>query len=315
MPKRGACDPSCVQRQTLRGATSALPVSLLAALMTASSVRAQHAETVLFGEPNAAGLALPAERTAVHPISAPYYNEDAFVTSDLRLWYVNHQFPGNSLLAGADASVYALQIRAALTESLQLVAYKDGYVDISDPVDESGMNDLAAGLKWAFLQDWERDMHAAVGIGYELATGDEEVLQDDEEVRAWVSYNNGLDRWHFGANVNFTWAVGDEDALGDSDRLSWHLHADYFVNPVFSPVIEVNGYSTLSEGDNQPLPFSGVDVANLGGGDGEDVVTGVVGAEFRPADGFGLRVGYESPLTDNEDLFGYRWTLSAVWGF
>lgn len=180
---------------------------------------------------------------------------------------MNHQFPENSALGGADASVYALQIRAALTESLQFVAYKDGFIDISDPVDESCLNDLGAGLKWAFLQDCERDMHAAVGAGYELAIGDEEVLQEDEEARLWFSFNKGVDRWHFGANVNFTWALGDEDALGDSDRLSWHLHADYFVNPSFSPVVEVNGYSTLNEGDNRPLPFNGVDVANLGGGD------------------------------------------------
>jgi hypothetical protein len=315
MTNRGASSNSREARRAQRDVALVLPVSFMVTLLTTGSVQAQHAQTVLMGDPNEAGLALPAERTAVHPISAPYYNEDAFVTTDLRFWYVNHQFPGNSLLAGADASVYALQIRAALTESLQLVAYKDGYVDISDPVDESGMNDLAAGLKWAFLQNWERDMHAALGAGYEFATGDEEVLQDDEEARLWASFNKGFNRWHFGANANFTWAVGDEDVLGDSDRLSWHLHADYFLTQSFSPVVEVNGYSTLSEGGNTPLPFNGVDVANLGGGDGEDVVTGVIGAEFRPADGFGLRLGYESPLTDNEDLFGYRWTFSAIWGF
>lgn len=81
---RGASDHSGVQRPILRGATRALPSTLLAALLTSSSVVTQHAETVLFGEPSEAGLALPAERTAVHPISAPYYNEDAFVTTDLR---------------------------------------------------------------------------------------------------------------------------------------------------------------------------------------------------------------------------------------
>ncbi len=73
-------------------------------------------------------------------------------------------------------------------------------------------------------------------------------------------------------------------------------------NPSFSPVVEVNGDSTLSEGDNMPLPFNGVDIANLRGG--EDVVIAVFGAEHRSADGFGVRVGYESPLTDNEDLSG-----------
>ncbi len=212
--------------QGARFAAFALPV-----LALAGRADAQHAETVLFGEPNAAGLALPAERTAVHPLTAPYYNEDAFVTSDLRFWYVNHQFPGNSILDGGDATVYALQIRAALTESVQFVAYKDGFVDFNTtPIEESGMNDLAAGIKWAFLQDWETDMHAAVGVGYELGIGDEDVLQDDDEVRVWASYNNGMDRWHFGANANLTFPVGSEDALGDSERLSWHLHGDYYLN-------------------------------------------------------------------------------------
>jgi len=289
--------------------------SLAAAVLTGSAA-AQHAETVLFGEPDLAGLELPNERRAVHPVTAPYYNEDAFITTDLRFWYVNHQFPGNSVIGGGDAQVYAVQIRAALTDSVQFVAYKDGYVDFdSGAVEDTGMNDLAAGIKWAFLQDWETDTHAAVGVGYELGIGDKEVLQDDEEFRFWASYNQGYDRWHLGANVNLTFPTGSEDALGDSDRLSWHLHADYRYSEAFSPVFEVNGYHTLSEGNNRPLPFNGVDVANLGGGDGEDVVTGAVGAEVRPAEDIGVRLAYESPLTDNEDLFGYRWTFSMIWSF
>ncbi len=229
---------------------------------------------------------------------------------------MNHQFPGNSPIDGGDATVYAVQIRAALTESLQLVAYNDGFVDLdSGLLDDTGMNDLAAGLKWSFLQNWETDTHAAVGVGYELGIGDEEVLQDDDEVRVWGSFNKGFDRWHLGANVNYTTPVGSEDALGDSDRLSWHLHADYYVNPVFSPVVELNGYYTLSEGDNVAVPFSGVDIANLGGGEDEDVITAGVGFELRTEDLGAFRLAYESPLTDNEDLFGYRWTASIVFGF
>lgn len=311
-PHRDVQGPRAAVRSIALRATSTAALLLLAA----ATAHAQHGTTVLFGEGSAAGLELPAERRAVHPISAPYFHEDSFVTSDLRAWYVNHQFPGNSPIGGGSADVYALQIRAALTESLQLVAYKDGYVDISSgAVDDSGMNDLAAGLKWAFLQDWERDLHAALGVGYELGTGDEEVLQEDEEARVWASLNKGFERLHLGATVNGLFAMGSEDALGDSDRLTWHLHADWYAHPAFSPVVEFNGYHTLSEGDNTPLPFSGVDVANLGGGEGEDVVTAALGVEVRPGAGLGLRAAYESPLTDNEDLFGYRWTASLVWGF
>jgi len=285
-------------------------------IATAATASAQHTSSVLFGEGAAAGLSLPAERRAVHPITAPYYNEDAFITTDLRAWFVNHQFPGNSPIGGGDADVYALQIRAALTERLQFVAYKDGYVDFdSGAVEDTGWNDVAAGLKWAFLQNWESDLHAAVGVGFEFGVGDEEVLQSDEEVRVWASVNKGFGRFHVGANVNALMAAGSEDALGDSDRLTWHLHADWFATETVSPVVEINGYHTLSDGDNAPLPFSGVDVANLGGGEGEDVITAALGGEFRPAEGFGLRAAYESPLTDNEDLYGYRWTVSVVWSF
>lgn len=290
--------------------------SILASLALTPCVTAQHAETVLFGEPSFEGLELTPERTAVHPITAPYYNEDAFVTSDLRFWYVHHSFPQGSVIGGGNARVAALQVRAALTENVQFVAYKDGYVDFdSGAVSDSGLNDIAAGIKWAFLQDWETDTHAAVGVGYEVGTGDEEVLQDDEEIRLWGSYNQGMDLWHFGLNVNYTAGIGSEDALGDSDRLSWHLHADYYFNKQFSPVVEINGYHTLSEGDNTPLPFSGLDVANLGGGDGEDAISIGLGGEYRPADGVGIRAAWEGPLTDNEDLWGERVTVSVIWSF
>lgn len=295
-----------------RGARrAALALSAASALAGISS--AQHTETVFFGEASEAGLAVPAERQAVHPLTGPYFHEDSFVTTDVRAWYVRHNF-GTSL--PGHASVIALQARAALTESVQLVAYKDGLLDINaGGIDESGLNDVAAGIKWAFLQDWENDTHAAVGVGYEIGIGDEDVLQDDDEVRIWGSFNKGIDRFHFGGTVNFFFPVGSEDALGDSDRMSIHLHGDYYVNEMFSPVVELNGYFTNSDGDNAPLPFSGVDVANLGGGDGEDVITAGYGFEVRPADGIALRAAHESPLTDNEDLFGHRWTLSAIWSF
>ncbi|MEM9916071.1 MAG: hypothetical protein AAF911_14040 [Planctomycetota bacterium] len=276
----------------------------------------QHANLVLFGEANPDAAAVPASRQAVHPITAPYYHEDSFVTTDVRAWFLYHDFPKSSAIDGGSAKVYALQLRAALTDSLQFVAYKDGYTEFDTGlVDDDGWNDVAAGLKWAFLQDFTTDTHAAVGVGYELGIGDDEALQEDDEVRLWASFNKGFEELHLGGTVNVLLPVGSEDPLGDSDRLTWHLHADYWLCSWFSGVAEINGYVTLNDGDNAPLPFSGVDVANLGGGEDEDVITFAPGFELRPADNVGLRVAYEFPLTDNEDLFGYRWTISAVLSF
>lgn len=47
-----------------------------------------------------------------------------------------------------------------------------------------------------------------------------------------------------------------------------HLHADYYLNEWFSPVIEVNGYFVTDEGPGA-VPFSGVDAVSVSGGEGE----------------------------------------------
>jgi hypothetical protein len=291
---------------------------LLASVLffTALPLTAQQADFVLFGDHPAERVSLDEHREAVHPISAPYYHEDSFVTSDLRAVYVYHDFPKSSAIDGGNAQVYAAQVRLALTDRLQLVAYKDGWVDLdSGLVSDEGWNDLAAGLKYKFLEDWDRDLHAAVGLGYEIGLGDDEVLQKDDELRLWASANQGFEALHLGGTVNLLIPTGSEDALGDSTRLIWHLHADLWTCPWFSPVVELNGYHTLDEGDNTPLPFSGVDVANLGGGQSEDVITAAFGGEVRVIDDLALRFAYETPLTKNDDLYGYRWTISAVFSF
>lgn len=280
----------------------------------AGQARAQHADFVLFTDPDPAAAAQPAEQQFVHPITSPYFHENSFITSDVRAWYIYHQFPDTVL--GGDVHVAAAQIRLALTDRLQLVAYKDGYAWFDDTVVGSdGWMDIAAGLKYNFYRDVESQLNFSAGVGYEFDLGHTRVLQDDQEMRLWVSGDKGFDELHLGFTFNYFIPTDGEDAFGDSDRLSWHLHADYYVTEWFSPVIELNGYHTINNGDTAPLGFTGVDVANLGGGQGQDVVTMGIGGELRVLNGVAIRAAYEFPLTDNTDLFGDRLTLSLVYGF
>jgi hypothetical protein len=288
--------------------------TVLATLAAASCVSAQSANFTLFGEANPEGRALPEERRAVAPISAPYFHEDSFITTDVRGWFAYHSFPEASVLGGGSGRDYAVELRLALTDRLQLVANKDGYLDIdSGLVKESGWNDVAAGLKYALIQDYKNDFHVAVGLGYQFAIGDPSVLQNDQEARGWVSVNKGFDKLHLGATLNYLKHTGNEDALGSSDRITYHLHADYWVNKWFSPVVEFNGYHSVNNGDNTPLPFSGADLANLGGG--ADLVTFAPGFEIRPTEDLGIRAAYETDLTTGDSIFGYRWTFSVVYHF
>jgi hypothetical protein len=267
---------------------------------------------VLFGE---SAEVIKPEHKVVRPLTAPYFHEDSFITTDLRAWYLQHDFGSDTV--GGDLTVAALQVRVALTERLQFVAYKDGYSNFDNAAvvgGADGLNDIGAGLKWAFLQDWERQLHGALGIGYELGLGDDEVLQKTDELRVWV--NKGFDRLHLGATVNYIVANdNDANALGNADLMTAHLHTDYYVNQWLSPVLEINGYFVQDDGA-VALPFSGVDAVSIGGGANEDVVTGALGLELRPLEAnLGMRVAYETQLTDNVSLFGHRWTLSAVYEF
>lgn len=282
-------------------------------LSLSSMAMAQHANFVLFGS-DKPGKDAPKEHNFVAPVSCPYYHEDSFVTTDVRAWFAYHDLPSGGLLDGGTAKVYAAQIRVALTDQLQLVAYKDGWMDIdSGAVDDSGNNDIAAGLKWNFVQDWENQFHAAVGVGYELPLGDPSVLQNDDEIRVWASVNKGYDKLHLGATLNGIFKVGGQDALGDQNRIIANLHADYYMCEWFSPVVEVNAVIPWDRG-TRALPFSGSDVFNLGGGD--TVITGALGFEARPIDKLGIRAAYELPIDrPHNDLWGSRLTISVIYSF
>ena len=309
LPKRRALSPL----PTVPAVPAAM--GLICLSLSCADVSAQHADFVLFGEPSARASDVPAEQLHVHPLTSPYFHEDSFVTTDVRVWFIYHDFPKSSAIGGGSAKIYAVQARVALTDRLQLVAYKDGYTDWdAGIVKDEGANDIAAGLKWNFIQDWDNQFHAAIGAGYELSTGDSDTLHDDDQWRFWASANKGLDRLHLGGTFNVFLSDDQNQGLGNSDTISWHAHADYRLCDVFSPVVELNGYHTLDEGA-APLPFSGLDVVNLGGGKSEDVVTVGIGGEVRALDGVAMRAAYETPLTDNDDLFGYRWTMSLVLSF
>lgn len=286
-------------------------------LALAAAARAQQSKFVLFGEANPDAATAPLESRFVHPLTGPYFHEDSFITSDLRTWFLYHKVDGNNPLGGGHAIVAAAQIRLAITNWLQLVAYKDGYLWMATPgLDDSGANDIAAGLKFAVIQDYKTNLHLSLGAGYQFPWGDARVLQNDGEVRLWGSVDKGWGAFHVGGTLNYFIHTSPTNGdLGNSDHLSWHLHADYRVCDGFSPVLEFNGYHNLTS-TTSPLPFHGADVGNFGTGLGDPVITAGLGVEFRPVENFALRGAIEVPLTSaSQGLYQYRLTFSAVLSF
>ncbi|MGB8166666.1 MAG: hypothetical protein WCF18_04195 [Chthoniobacteraceae bacterium] len=288
-----------------------LPLAVATATLFASLAGALAGQAVE-GKKEVTPVVPISEDIVVHPITDPYWAEDSFNGNDVRLVYAHHNFLSD-VLGGGRAHVYAAQLRLKITDWLQFVAYKDGYMDVETAgYNNEGWNDIAAGLKFIFLRNDNLHLYSAVGVGYEFASGDDQVFQDDDGFRFWWSINKGFDKLHLGATVNYFVATENgNDKLGDSDQLTWHLHADYELCKYFSPVIEVNGYHVTDQGI-PVTPFSGSDVLNLGGNKNENTITGAVGIEVRPCNYVALRGAYETQLNDDHDLFGHRWTFSAV---
>lgn len=286
-----------------------------ALLGVAGSAGAQHAKFVLFGDPDPAFAEQPKEQTFVHPCTAPYFNENSFITTDLRLWYVYQKFDGDAPLGDGHAQVAAAEVRVALTDRLQLVAYKDGYMWIdSDNLEEDGWNDVAAGLKWNFYRDVPGQFHMAVGAGYQFPWGDADVLQNDSELRFWYSIDKGFDRLHFGATLNALLGVDEDDRWGQSDRLHWDLRADYRLTDWFSPVVELNATHSLDDRD-ATLPFQGGDVGNFGRGEDDPIFTAGAGGELRPFESVFFRAMWETQVNQEDNLYDWRVTLSVVIAF
>lgn len=251
----------------------------------------------------------------VHPITAPNISEDPFITTDVRGTYIYHSFPRNRFFDGQAARVYDFQGRYAVTPNLQLFVNKLGAADIHVTGSEDhGITDLGLGFKYAVLKDWETHQHVSIGASFEFGISDEENFYDDDEARLFATFARRVGEVNVSGSANLRFGVGAEDPQGDSDNLSLHLHADYPFSDTISPVVELNYYDTLSNGENV-TPYSGVDLGNFGGNEDEDVLTYGIGGEARLIDDVVMRAAYEAPLTDNEDLFGYRWTVSAIWRF
>jgi len=292
---------------------------------TVLPAQAQQAGFVLF--PNAPQLSLfpdlaaksatplPGDQIFVHPITDPYFHEDSFVSTDLRPAYIYHGFSDHSILDGGEANLVAAQVRVALTDQLQLVAYKDGFMTLHPGLFHAdGWNDIAAGLKWEFLQDATDQLYAAFGVGYQFPWGESKVLQNKEELRLWGSIDKGFNKLHLGATFNYFIATGEQGLYGAGDSLSGDVHADYRICDWFSPVVEGNVYHVTSS-RHPVLPIQGADVTDLGDGSSDDVWTVGVGFEVRPCNSLAIRAAYEKNVSHPSDIFDSRVTVSAVIAF
>jgi hypothetical protein len=270
----------------------------------------------------------------------PYMFEDPFATTGASAYYIWHEFPDDSVTQGGDATVYALQIRVALTDKLSLIATQDGWMELRPDLslldDKSGgwMNWMA-GLKYSLIELPEERFILSPSLRYQAAQGSSDVLA-----------GNGSGMWVPG--VSMGWGPGPirllanvaaalpVDGSENSTPLFWNLHLAWPLPKGFTPLVELNGIHYMSEGDGSmqvtladgtriplqaafPLlgiqPEEGNDVLNFGssGVDSNDIVSFTVGARMELMKEMSLGIGWEHPVTKRKDLLQNRLYVNLIW--
>lgn len=271
---------------------------------------------------------------ARRPISNPTLFDLALPTTNLHPIFMHHVLPsqisagGGKVPLGGDVQLYALQFEYALNDRLSIVATKDGYVDMNfdNPAfnDSTGFANLGGGLKYAFLLDPVSQTALSGSLTLEFPTGNSDVLQGEGDGLANLILT-GLklvDDWQFagatGLQVPFS---------GEQSTMGWVSgHVSYEVSKWFIPMLEVNWFHVLDEGDGRgnfsgqlgggvpgAVQFEGGDLFNLGAtnaSDNPDFVSAAIGFRSRVAENMTAGFAYEIPLTNEEDsLMEERFTV------
>ena len=209
-------------------------------------------------------------------------------------------------LGDTTAQVYALQLRAAVTERLQVFADKDGIVRFSPGVgaSQTGLANLAVGAKYAFYRDPDTQTIASAVVQYEAPTGYANIFQNQ---------GSGLLASYVVVGQEF---AGDTHALvqvGQNAAMNT-LNSGYFLTSVhvdkrfgrLTPFYEANWFYYNQNGQFLPsLGIEGGGLLNLGAGQvmGLSYVTSAVGFWYDLSDFQKLGVGYEFQVSEPIMLF------------
>lgn len=254
----------------------------------------------------------------VAPISNPIFSETPYITTEIRPIWIHQDISNHFVTGGGNIDVIAAQIRVALTDRLGFIATKDGWADVDfDSVlqDENGAVNLAFGMKYAVIAQPETNSLLTVALRYEAPSGHIR----SSGIRLQGQGDGLIDLLVTGArtfgSVGLQGNLGAQMALDndtDASFLHYSIHADYDVANRFFPVLEMNGYTPINEGNRTSVGANGMDLVNLGSTDAKTILTVAPGFRVRIVDNVDFGTSFEIPMTKAEDLMNWRFTTDLV---
>lgn len=248
----------------------------------------------------------------ISPMTNPVFFEDPRTLTELRGIFIQHKIPQTA--GGGDVQLYALQIRAALSDRLSLIATKDGYIVSQNPLIQDGWADVALGLKYNLLKDYCTETLISTGFTYEMPVGTPRALQGNGDGEFHLFVTGGTEiccDWHYLSAFGLRLPVDDQ---AEESSLYWSNHVDYHFGHGFYALTEFNWFHWTESGAGGINGVSGGDLFNLGstGVAGNDIVTGAIGVKYKPNRLTEIGVAWENPLTERRDVLENRLTVDLI---
>jgi hypothetical protein len=255
----------------------------------------------------------------ISPMTNPVYFEDPRQLTEARAIFINHQLPFFNQIPGGvqggTIQLYAVQLRARLTENLSLIATKDGYVVSQSPLLDDGWVDLSAGLKYSLYRDLSRGRMLSVGARFEMPTGMARTLQGNG-AGVFDFFLSGGTRIgqsaHWLTGAGFILPVDSQD---ENQMFYWSNHLDKrLASSRFYAFTELNWYNYMKSGSAFPFPIQGGDLFNFGSADvaGTNIVTNAYGMKFKPNRNIESGVAWEFPITSERGILDNRLTADFI---
>jgi hypothetical protein len=288
-----------------------LLAATLAAAATVSS-STQAGTPVAAKNPTPLAAAVDWKDNTIAPVANPIFFEDPIIRSEIRPIFAYHRIDPGFITGDGEAELYALQIRYAITDRLAFIATQDGYlnIDLKNGASLHGWMDLAAGFKYALIDDKADNFILTGGLTFHIPTGDREVFQGrgSGEWNPFISAEKGWGDFHLTGNLGVR-IPNDSDV--QSTVMHYSVMADYYDCQYFIPFIVGNGFTVLSSGNNLPIDSEGYDVINFGSSKANGVTQLTLGGGFRSrlSKNVDLGLAYEKSVLSPEGLTDDRFTF------
>ena len=266
----------------------------------------------------------------ISPVANPMYFEDPMIDSEVRPIFMDHRLPdtfhfaGGTAPLGGDIKVYAAQLRYALTDNLALIATKDGYIAATPDNTLShtyGWANISAGLKYKLVDITNDQFVLTPGFTVEVPAGNKAVFQG-QGAGLWnifASAEKGWRDFHVTGNAGF---LIPDDFSKQTAEAHYSLQLDYYVCQYFIPFVVGNGYTVLSDANNQLLPGVNLstefnDLSDFGSTKAEGRTQLIAGGGFRSRllKNLDLGFAYEYGVSSPQGIFKDRFTADLIWRF